>query len=95
LGEWPSLNGDPMHTLVTAKTGARWLAWLGLICGGLYSVGGFFIDLLSIGLNGGTVLAFGALIGMPVAFGLVGFVAGAAGALCVRGAAWLRDRTGE
>ena len=84
-----------MQTLTTAKTGARWMAWLGLIFGVLYSVGGFFIDLLTIGLNGGTVLAFAALIGMPVAFGLIGFVAGTVGALCVRGAAWLRDGTGE
>jgi hypothetical protein len=84
-----------MHTLTTAKTGARWLAWVGLVCGVLYSVGGFFIDLRTIGLNGGTVLAFGALIGMPVAFGIVGFAAGAAGSLCVRGAAWLRDRAGK
>jgi hypothetical protein len=34
------------------------------------------VDLLTIGLNLGTLMAFGALIGMPVIFGAVGFVIG-------------------
>ena len=44
--------------------GALLGAAVGLACGVLYSVGGFFVDLFTIGLNRGTLLAFGALIGM-------------------------------
>jgi len=53
------------------------MAYLGLICGILYSFGGFVVDLLTIGLNWGTAMAFAALVGMPVVFGTVGFVGGA------------------
>lgn len=49
---------------------------VGLGLGILYSVGGFFVDLFTTGLNGGTLLAFGALIGMPAIFGVAGFVLG-------------------
>ena len=66
-----------------------WLTTLlGLVCGILYSFGGLLIDTgVSLGwisgeawgtpgLSYGTVLAFGALIGMPVIFGLIGFAGG-------------------
>lgn len=66
-----------------------WLSTLlGLICGILYSFGGLVIDAgVSLGwvsgetwetpgLSYGTVLAFGALIGMPVIFGVIGFLFG-------------------
>lgn len=61
---------------------------LGLVCGILYSFGGFLIDAAvslgwvsgeyweTPGLSYGTILAFGALIGMPLIFAAVGFVAG-------------------
>ncbi len=78
----------------TAKLLAKWMAWLGLAAGVLYSVGGFFVDLLTVGLNWGTALAFGALVGMPVIFGALGFVGGALIALAAGGVGavfeWLR-----
>ena len=64
--------------------------WIGFGFGVLYALGGFFIDLLvsldllaaaqmeTPGLSYGTILAFGALVGMPLigaGFGLfIGFV---------------------
>lgn len=51
-------------------------ACLGLGAGILYSFGGLIYDLLTIGLNRGTALAFLALIGMPVGFAAGGFVLG-------------------
>ena len=59
---------------------------IGLLIGLLYSFGGLVIDILvslewiitteTPGLSYGTILAFGALIGMPIIFGLVGFLIG-------------------
>ena len=59
---------------------------IGLLCGVLYSFGGLLIDTLvslgwissseTPGLSMGTILAFGALIGMPVLFATVGYVLG-------------------
>ncbi|MEO1596842.1 MAG: hypothetical protein AAFS02_16500 [Pseudomonadota bacterium] len=49
---------------------------VGLVLGVIYSVGGFFIDLMGPGLNAGTALAFLALIGMPVLFGAAGLIIG-------------------
>lgn len=59
---------------------------LGLIAGILYSFGGLFIDIfVSIGwysttetpgLSFGTILAFGALVGMPIIFAGFGFILG-------------------
>jgi len=63
-------------------------ALIGLICGILYSFGGLIIDVLvsmellssvdmsTPGLSYGTVLAFGALIGMPILFASAGFLLG-------------------
>jgi hypothetical protein len=58
------------------RGGALLGAAVGLGCGVLYSVGGFFVDLFTIGLNQGTLMAFGALIGMPAVFATVGLGAG-------------------
>lgn len=43
----------------------------------LYSVGGLVYDLLTVGLNWGTAMAFLALVGMPLLFGAFGFALGA------------------
>ena len=59
---------------------------LGILCGALYSIGGLIIDTLvslgwitsaeTPGLSIGTLLAFGALIGMPLIGLAVGFFIG-------------------
>ena len=67
------------------KRFTKWAAYGGLACGVLYSVGGFFYDLFTVGLNGGTALAFMALVGMPALFGVAGFLAGLLAALVVNG----------
>jgi hypothetical protein len=81
-----------INVLSLAKLQAVILAIAGLIAGILYSFGGFIIDVLvsigwvspvtasTPGLSFGTVLAFGALIVMPVLAAIVGFLAGAIGA---------------
>jgi len=58
----------------------------GLFLGIIYSFGGLIIDTLvssdlissseTSGLSYGTILAFGALIGMPLIFGVLGFMLG-------------------
>ena len=79
-----------LKILSTAKFAAVIGGFAGLGAGILYSFGGLIIDtLVSIGwitttetpgLSFGTVLAFGALIGMPLIFAVFGFVAGMVGA---------------
>ena len=64
---------------------------IGIIAGILYSFGGLIIDsLVSLnvitsldtpGLSSGTLLAFGALIGMPILFALFGLVFGILGGI--------------
>ena len=49
---------------------------IGLALGVLYAFGGLVVDLLTTGLNRGTVLAFGALIGMPLIFATIGLAVG-------------------
>ena len=71
----------PVSVLWTATLTAGLGAVLGFVAGALYSGIGFFVDLFGRGLNYGTVLAFGALIGMPVIFAAFGFVTGGIGAL--------------
>ncbi len=61
-------------------------ALVGLIAGVLYSFGGLIIDTLvsfewfvtseTSGLSYGTILAFGALMGMPIIFASIGFFIG-------------------
>lgn len=64
------------------------MALVGMVCGIIYSIGGLIIDALvtigllsseslsSPGLSYGTILAFGALVGMPVIFASIGFLVG-------------------
>jgi len=71
-----------------AKFQAVIFAIIGLVAGIIYSFGGLIIDVLvsigwvsstsagTPGLSFGTMLAFGALIGMPIIFAAAGFVAG-------------------
>ena len=57
------------------------MAAFGLFAGVIYSFGGAVIDIVTThSVNGGTALAFLALVGMPAIFGTFGFVAGAVGA---------------
>ena len=81
-----------MEILPTAIRLGRWTAYLGLICGVLYSVGGFVIDMRTIGLNWGTAMAFMALVGMPVICGTAGFLGGALIALAARSVGAARKR---
>ena len=46
----------------------------GLLLGLFYAAGGLIIDLFTIGLNLGTVMAFGAMIALPVLFGAFGVI---------------------
>jgi hypothetical protein len=76
-----------------AKLQAVLTAFVGLVAGILYSFGGLIIDLLvsigwmssasaaTPGLSYGTVLAFGALVGMPIIFAAFGFILGLVEAL--------------
>ena len=68
------------------------MAYLGLVCGVLYSVGGLVVDMLTVGLNWGTAMAFMALVGMPVVFGAFGFLCGALIALAAQSVGVVRDR---
>ena len=69
-----------------AKFQSVLMALLGLLAGIIYSFGGLIIDAAvsmnwittseTPGLSYGTILAFGALIGMPLIFATIGFVGG-------------------
>jgi len=69
-----------------AKFQSILFALLGFVAGILYSFGGLLIDTLvslgwystpeTPGLSFGTILAFGALIGMPLIFASIGFLLG-------------------
>ncbi len=75
-----------MNVLSFALFQAIIIGIVGLLAGILYSFGGFLIDLFvtvgwvtsaeTPGLSYGTVLAFGALIGMPLIFAIFGFIFG-------------------
>ncbi len=82
---WPASKGKrkvmarlkKIRVLSLAKLQGILLAYVGLLCGILYSFGGFIYDLVTTGsLNLGTALAFFALVGMPLSFASFGFVAG-------------------
>ena len=74
--------------LAFAKFQALLMGLTGVLFGILYSFGGLFTDTLvsleivspelasTPGLSFGSVLAFGALIGMPLLFALIGFLFG-------------------
>ncbi|MAV52271.1 MAG: hypothetical protein CBE20_00380 [Gammaproteobacteria bacterium TMED260] len=59
-----------------ARLLALLMASLGFLAGVLYSVGGFLFELSTGTLNSGTALAFLALLGLPLLFGLIGCAAG-------------------
>ena len=76
------------EVLNIAKFQSMLFLLIGLICGIIYSFGGLLVDTLvswglssgeywsTPGLSYGTILAFGALIGMPLIFGIGGFALG-------------------
>lgn len=82
---------------ISPISSAKFLAVLGVLvgflCGLFYSVGGFLIDALvsmeflssAPGLSYGTLLAFGALIGMPLLLGAAGFLLGMVAGLLFNG----------
>ena len=63
-----------------AKVQAVVMAFVGLIAGIAYSVGGAIYEAITSTLNSGTALAFFALIGMPLLFAVFGFLTGIIGA---------------
>ncbi len=63
-----------------AKLQAIVTGFAGIIAGLIYSVGGTFYDLATIGLNKGTALAFFAIPVMPLYFTVLGFISGLVGA---------------
>ncbi len=77
-----------INLISLAKFQAFLMLLVGLVAGILYSFGGLIIDITvslglissttaeTPGLSYGTVLAFGALIGMPIIFAAFGFIAG-------------------
>ena len=67
---------NKIRVLSFAKLQAILLSLLGLIAGIIYSVGGLIYDIFTVGLNFGSVLAFLALIGMPILFAIFGFILG-------------------
>lgn len=81
-----------IKVLSYAKLQTIIMAYAGLATGILYSFGGFAIDSFvsagwlspasasTPGLSYGTILAFGALIGMPIYFATIGFIMGIIGA---------------
>ncbi len=80
-----------LNVFRAAKLTGVLIGSVGLLAGIVYSFGGLLIDGLvsaglmtsseTPGLSSGTLLAFGALIGMPLIGAVVGFVAGLVGAL--------------
>ena len=61
---------------MNSKFLAKWMAVAGLLLGSFYAIGGLTIDLLTIGLNLGTAMAFGAIIVLPILFGVFGIILG-------------------
>lgn len=75
-----------LHPLNFAKFQGLLFALLGILAGVVYAFGGFIIDAgvtfgwftseETPGLSSGTLLAFGALLGMPIIFYIIGLVTG-------------------
>jgi len=61
---------------IWGKVLVKQMSLFGLLIGLLYSIGGLIADLLTIGLNAGTAMAFGAIITLPVLCGILGMVIG-------------------
>jgi hypothetical protein len=70
------LRTTKIKALSLAKLQAVLMLFVGFAAGFIYAVGGTISDLLSIGLNLGTALAFLAIIGMPVMFAIFGYILG-------------------
>ena len=81
-----------MEPLGLAKRLARWGGILGLALGSVYAFGGLIIDARDTGLNRGTLLAFGALVGMPAIGAAGGFILGTVVGAIVQGFRALRNR---
>lgn len=75
-----------LGVLSVAKALAGIMAFVGLIAGLIYAIGGAIYDILTGAVGYGTALAFLAMLGMPVLFAAAGFVAGAV-------IAWAFNRT--
>lgn len=88
-----------IKVLSFARLQAVLMAFVGLVAGIFYSFGGFIIDVLvstglitttsTPGVGFGTVLAFLALIGMPIIFAIFGFITGIIGAYLYKSSAGL------
>jgi len=61
---------------IWGKVLVKQMSLFGLLIGLLYSIGGLIADLLTIGLNAGTAMAFGAVLILPVLCGILGIVVG-------------------
>ena len=61
---------------MNSKLLAKCMSVPGLLLGLFYAVRGLIIDLLTIGLNVGTTMGFGAIIVLPVLFGVFGIILG-------------------
>ena len=78
--------------LSLARIQAYLLGLIGLILGLIYAIGGLIYDSFvtlqwissssSSGLSPGTLFAFGAIVGMPIAFALMGYIMGIVEAAC-------------
>ena len=65
-----------VNSIALAKILGSTFTAIGLALGILYSVGGLIVDLTTTGINAGSGLAFFALIGMPIIFGVPAFLIG-------------------
>ena len=83
---------DRIPIIPSAVTFAFWGAILGLVLGFIYAIGGFFLDLLTIGLNQGSFLALFALIGMPLIGSIAAFCLGLTFAIIYNMIAFLFDQ---
>ncbi len=71
---------NKINILRYAKLQAIVTGFAGIVAGLLYSVGGTFYDIFTIGLNKGTALAYFALPVMPIYFAALGLITGLIGA---------------
>ena len=76
-----SQRSSKLDVVSYATTHAEVMACVGLLLGVVYSIGGLFTDLFTIGLNFGTLLAFCALVVMPLIAAAFGFVTALVGAV--------------
>ena len=86
-------NKQHLKILAVAQLQSTFFLFIGGVCGMIYAFGGLLIDTLvslgwasseywsTPGLSYGSILAMGALIGMPMIFGSIGFLLGIVEAL--------------